>query len=76
MAGINGNFKPSKAGSPRQGGQIAEGNGSLSRSSAIAQQPEMPSTKGEVGAMPSQYLPAKAEGSKQSFKPSKSGGVR
>lgn len=76
MALNTGSFRPTKAGSPRQGGQIAEGNGSLSRSSAIAQQPEMPSTKGEVGAMPSQYLPAKAEGSKQSFKPTKAGGVR
>ena len=68
------NAKPTKSGSARAGGMLPEGNGSDSRSSAVAQAGSIASSKGEPNSAKTYKAPYKSN--TDAFKPNKGGGVR
>ena len=67
-------FRPSKAGSPRMDGMLADGSGSLSRKGSIVQAGTIASSPsgGKEANSETQYKAAKSDGT-ENFKPSKDG---
>ena len=76
MADINkAGYTVKKTGGVRQAGQIAEGDASTSRG-ATARAGTMASDKGGSGEGTKHWYGSFAEGTKQKFRPTKSGSIR